>query len=547
MPAPASKQKAANDTASAASPAYREAPYNLEAEQAALGAILVNNESLNRIGDFLRPEHFYEPVHRRIFEAIERFTDRGLIATPVTLKSLFDSDAGLTELGGAAYLAKLAGLGGSILDIRSHASIVYSLAISRSLITIGTDMVTEAYESGGEKRASEQIERAEHRLFTLASEGSSDTNFHGLRGSVQRAIESADAARHRKVSGISTGFHGLDNILGGLQNSDLIILAARPSMGKTALALNLAFNAAKVLQKEHSEQLAQNADNADFPKEAPAVGFVSLEMSSEQLSTRMLAMVTALDASNIRRGKLAREDFSRLLQGQAQLHTLPVFIDDTPAQTIAAVRTRARRLKRKHNLSLLVVDYLQLLRGVSDQSQQNRVQEISEITMGLKAIAKELNIPVLALSQLSRQVENRENKRPQLSDLRESGSIEQDADIVMFIYREAYYLERTMPATPDQNSASYDIDMKIWEEWVVKNGERYEAVKNKTDIIIAKHRNGPVGNVQFVFNGATTQFMDAVPDYQQNSPHNAIEHTPTNTFNAFGVLKKDYEPSPIEL
>ena len=510
MPTPP-KVNAANDDAALES--YREVPYNIEAEQAVLGAILVNNEAINRIGDFLRAEHFYEPVHQRIYETIEHFNERGLIASPVTMKNKFDQDEALEELGGATYLARIAGLASGVMNIYDHASIVYSLAISRHLIEIGTDMVNDAYNSGGELRASEQIEQAEHRLFNLASEGNSDSSFANIKFSLTEAIDTADAASKRKgaISGIPTDFVDLDDILGGLHNSDLLILAARPSMGKTALAVNLMMNSAEKLREEFEEK--QQQENA--PRDPGTVGFISLEMSAEQLSTRMLSMETGINASNIRRGKLNKDDFVALTQASANLHKLPIYIDDTPAQTIAAVRTRARRLKRKHNLSLLIVDYLQLLRGVSQHAANNRVQEIAEITMGLKAIAKELNIPVLALSQLSRQVESRENKRPQLSDLRESGSIEQDADVVMFIYRDAYYLERSMPPAPDEGSESYEHDMKEFEEWQAKHGERYEATKNKTDIIIAKHRNGPVGNVQLIFDSSTTKFKNAARDFQK--------------------------------
>ncbi len=497
---------------------YRELPHNVEAEQAVLGAVLINNEALNQVGDFLRAEHFFEPVHQRIYSTIERFQDRGLIASPVTLKNQFDQDEALTDLGGAAYLANLAGLAGGIFDVRDHASIVYSLAVSRQLIEIGGDMVTEAYKSGGEERASEQIERAEHRLFSLASQGNSDATFRMIRYALTEAIETADAASRRKgaISGIATKFLDVDDLLGGLHNSDLLILAARPSMGKTALALNLALNAAESLKEEFDAKEAAGELSEDEPRMPGAVGFVSLEMSAEQLTTRMLAMETGLNASNIRRGKLKKDDFAKLVQGSNVLHQLPIYIDDTPAQSIAAIRTRARRLKRKHNLALLVVDYLQLLRGTSVQAQSNRVQEIAEITMGLKAIAKELNIPVLALSQLSRQVESRDSKRPQLSDLRESGSIELDADVVMFIYREAYYLERSMPHRPDDpGSESYAADMAIWEEWMMKHGERYESVKNRTEIIVAKHRNGPVGNLQLVFDSNTTKFTNAARAYEE--------------------------------
>ncbi len=500
---------------------YRQSPCNIEAEQAVLGAALTNNEAINKVGDFLLAEHFYEPVHQRIYDAILRFNERGLIATPVTLKNHFDKDETLKEYGGATYLSRIAGMASSIINIKDHASIVYSLAISRNLIDIGEDMVNEAHSSNGELRASEQIEKSEQRLFNLASEGSSDSNFAALRFSLTDAIKTAEAAAKKQggISGIATSFEDMDELLGGLHNSDLIIIAARPSMGKTAFALNLALNAAVNLTKEYQQKLSALKEGSANIPEQKSVGFFSLEMSSEQLATRMLAMESSIDAGNIKRGKLKKDkqdnEFERLINASARLHELPFFIDDTPALTISAVRTRARRLKRKHNLGLLVIDYLQLLRGVSSQAQNSRVQEISEITMGLKAIAKELNIPVIALSQLSRAVESRDDKRPQLSDLRESGSIEQDADMVMFIYREAYYLERKMPNKPKAQNVSgenkndlvsYESDIKIYEEWYEQNGEHYEAVKNKTEILVSKNRNGPIGNVTLIFDSATTKF-----------------------------------------
>ncbi len=520
------------DTELPESSSYREVPYNIEAEQIVLGAVLTNNEALNRIADFLRDDCFYEPVHRDIYSAIEQMNDKGLIASPVTLKNRFDKHEALSDVGGANYLAKLAGLASGIVNIKEYALIIYNLSISRQLIDIGEDMVNNAYSSSGEERASSQIEYSEQKLFNLASEGSSDSNFENIKLSVTKAIEMADHASKRDgaISGIPTKFLDLDELLGGLHNSDLIILAARPSMGKTALALNVALNAAQWLKQDHTEKMKQYeaslGGNNNTPEPAPmgAVGFISLEMSADQLSTRLLSMESAINAINIRRGKLSPDDFENLVRASNTLHQLPIYIDDTPAQTIAAVRTRARRLKRKHNLALLVVDYLQLLRGVSKHSQQSRVQEISEITMGLKAIAKELDIPVLALSQLSRAVESRDDKRPQLSDLRESGSIEQDADLVLFIYREAYYLERKRPAIPNypdnpspENIAAHQAALEIlgaWEESEV--GQRFKEIQNRTEIIVSKHRHGPIGNVTLVFDHSTTKFKNF---YSDNTGH----------------------------
>ncbi len=496
----------------AAEEVLRPMPHDLEAEQVVLGSLLHYNEHYNQMGDFLKETHFFEPVHGRIYAAIAQFMDKGLVATPVTLKSRFAQDEGLEELGGASYLAQMAGTAGAILNPQDYARIVYNLAVSRELVQIGREMMDQAYQASGDERAAEQIEGSEHRLFTLASEGSSDTHFQPLSHSLTTAIDMADAASRRRgaISGIATGYEDLDNLLGGLHPSDLLILAARPSMGKTSLALNLALHAARRMQQEH-EELKQN--DPETKEKIGSVGFISLEMSAEQLSTRLLSMETGINAIHIRRGKLSKQgpedDFSKLIQASTRLHALPLYIDDTPALSIAALRTRARRLKRKHNLQLLMVDYLQLLRGVHAHSQQSRVQEISEISMGLKAIAKELNIPVLALSQLSRQVENREDKRPQLADLRESGSIEQDADVVMFIYREAYYMERSKPADPVEGSESYESDRAVWEAWWQKYGEHYERIKNRTDILVSKHRHGPIGNVPLVFNASTTGFVSA--------------------------------------
>jgi replicative DNA helicase len=472
---------------------YRKPPYNIQAEQVLLGSIITNNESLNRVADYLRAEHFYEPVHQRIYDAVMKFFDKGIIATPVTLKNHFDKDEALADVGGAEYLAKLAGLSIAIVNLESYGRIIYDLAVRRALITIGEDVVNDAYDKEIEKSAREQIESAEQSLFDLASEGIGDSGFKHLRVSLIEAINRADAAfkRTEKLSGIQTGFKDLDQMLGGLQNSDLLILAGRPSMGKTAFSINLAVNACKAMLKNHK------GGEGEHP---PSVGFFSLEMSSEQLAARMIAMESGVDSSKMRVGSLTDEEFGKLVQGSNSLHKIPFFLDDTPALSISALRTRARRLKRKNNLGVLLVDYLQLLKGSSKASEANRVQEVSEITQGLKAIAKELNIPVIALSQLSRAVEQRDDKRPQLSDLRESGSIEQDADVVMFIYREEYYEERKKPSDSD------GVKMAEWQA-------KMEACQNITEIIIAKQRNGPIGTAKLYFSARTTKFEDLAEGY----------------------------------
>jgi len=477
---------------SGADMALRQAPYNIEAEQALLGALLVNNEALQHIGDQLRPEHFYEPLHQRILESIHKFHDKGLIANPVTLKHFFDQDAALADIGGGAYLSKLASAAVTVINLSDYAQMIYDLALKRQLIAIGEDVVNTAYQQQIDVPALQQIENTEQKLFHLSSEGTGDRGFRPLRQSVTEAIKHAEYAhKHNGVVGLTTGLLELDRLLGGLQRSDLVILAARPSMGKTALATNIAYNACKWLADEAKSKKIS-------PKEAGSVGFFSLEMSAEQLSTRMLSSVSKLNSSHIFNGKINAEEFSHLVRSSNELSQIPFFIDDTPAISIAGLRTRARRLKRMHNLKLLLVDYLQLVRGSTAMSQNNRVQEVSEITQGLKAIAKELDIPVVALSQLSRQVEARgtkaRDKIPQLSDLRESGSIEQDADVVMFIYREEYYLSREQPQPGTPEHATWQMDM--------------DRVNNVAEVFIAKHRNGPIGNVRLRFDSNLTQFSN---------------------------------------
>ncbi len=459
--------------------------FNIEAEQAVLGTIILNNEYLNRISEFLLPEHFYEPAHQKIYSQIIHNVEKvNIVANQVTLKQFFDSDDSVKALGGAKYLSTLLGAASSIIDIADYGHIIQDLALKRELVMVGEEIVNKAYKLEDKDSATDQIEFAENKLFHLTEHGTRKGDFENISVSVKETLDKTLIAKGRdsNISGISTSLSDLDKILSGLQESDLIILAGRPSMGKTALGINMAINACKNLNKD-----------VEDPKDKKAVGFFSLEMSADQLSARILSMECSINATKFRTGQLSEPEWEAIATRSAEISKLPFFIDDTPALSIAAIRTRARRMVRKHNLSFLIIDYLQLIRGTSSRSAENRVQEISEITQGLKAIAKEFNIPVLALSQLSRAVEQREDKRPQLSDLRESGSIEQDADVVAFIYRDSYYLERKRPDEEEPDK---------FQEWQRKMQE----VANKSEIIIAKQRNGPVGNLFLYFDAEFTRF-----------------------------------------
>jgi replicative DNA helicase len=465
----------------------RQAPHNLDVEQALLGAILVNNAALHHLDDRVRPEQFYEPIHQKIYTAIQHFHDRGNIANPVTLKHYFATSETGEAIIGAEYLTQLTYAASTVIDVREYSEILYDLYLKRQIIDVGQVMVNGAYKQEIHVTARSQLEEAEQLLFNLAEHGEGQKQFQSFRIFGANAVAQAERAFKRKgeVVGVSTGLTDLNRLLGGFQNSDLVILAGRPSMGKTALATTMAYKAALVFQQEKLE-------NPEQPQKS--VGFFSLEMSSEQLATRVLSARANISSSGIMRGELNDEEFSKLIAANAELSTLPFFVDDTPALSIAAVRTRARRLKRMHNLGLIIVDYLQLLTAASRTSQMNRVQEVSEITQGLKALAKELDVPVVALSQLSRAVEAREDKRPLLSDLRESGSIEQDADVVMFVYREEYYLSRSKP---EENSPKFN-------EWQAD----MERVYGKADVIVAKQRHGAIGTVTLQFFGEQTRFED---------------------------------------
>jgi replicative DNA helicase len=471
-----------------AEPQYRVAPNNIDAEQALLGAILVNNDAYYRVSDFLEAGHFFEDLHRRIFEIASTLIKSGKVATPITLKTFL----GDQDLGGVTvsqYLARLAAEATTVINAEDYGRTVYDLAIRRQLITIGEDMVNVAYDSPVESTPRDQIEDAERRLYELAETGRYDGGFQRFSDALTSAIDMAAAAykREGKLSGISSGLRDLDRMLGGLQPSDLVILAARPAMGKTSLATNIAFNIADAYQSEKQPDGSLKTVNGGI------VGFFSLEMSAEQLATRIIAEQAGVPSYKIRRGDMREDDFYKITEAARKMQTIPFYIDQTGGISIAQLAARARRLKRQRGLDFLVVDYLQLLSGSSKKG-ENRVQELTEITTGMKALAKELNVPILALSQLSRQVESRDDKRPQLSDLRESGSIEQDADVVMFIYRDEYYLKNKEPKPGTEEYFKWQTEM--------------DQVHGKAEVIIGKQRHGPTGTVQLAFQADVTRFAD---------------------------------------
>ncbi len=480
-------------------PAYRAPPHNLEAEKALLGAILVNNRAYERVSEFLRPEHFALGEHGRVYAAMEKLVERGQMADPVTLKAYFEQDESLADIGGPAYLAELAASAVTVINAGEYGRIIHDAYLKRQLIGLGEDVVNRAYGAEIDDDAPAQIEAAEQHLYDLATKGEYEGGFQTFKETVIEAINIAELAHKRegKLAGVTSGFIDLDKKLGGLHPSDLLILAGRPSMGKTALATNIAYNAAYSHRQSNGE-------------EGAAVGFFSLEMSGEQLATRILSEQSNLSSDKIRKGELSNDEFYKLFSASQTLHDIPIFIDDTPALTISALRTRARRLKRQHGLGLIVIDYLQLIAGSPNSRNDGRVQEVSEITRGLKTLAKELDVPVLALSQLSRAVEQREPPRPQLSDLRESGSIEQDADVVMFIFREEYYLSRAEPThRADEKDDRFYERKERWEQRMAES-------QNIAEVIVAKQRHGPIGTVRMMFQGEFTRFGDLDPGHGQD-------------------------------
>ncbi len=476
-------------------------PSNIEAEAAFLGALLIDNRVVEELPVAIRPEHFFEPLHERIYERILRLMDRNAVASPVTLKPYFEADEALAELGGITYLARLTADGQGLLAPRELAQQIYDLALLRELVSVGRNLVEGALDTSEEVAPLEKIEEAEADLFRVAegAAGQSDAESfgkatHKALGMIERAINSGG-----HVSGKTTGLASLNDRIGGLHESDLIILAGRPGMGKTSLVTNIAFNCADRFLRDERDGI-ENSVGA-------GVAFFSLEMSADQLATRILAEQARISSELLRMGKISREDFQQLSFASQRLADLPLYIDDTPALSIAGLRTRARRLKRRHGIGLVIVDYLQLMQG-SRRSQDNRVNEISEISRGLKTLAKELDVPVIALSQLSRAVEQREDKRPMLSDLRELGSIEQDADMVWFVFREDYYVASREPKQPqaDDDAATHDAHSA----WAAE----MERVHGLAELIIAKQRHGATGKVRLRFEPQITRFSDLADDDQ---------------------------------
>ena len=457
---------------------FKELPNNIEAEQAVIGSILVSNDIFDEINTIISSINFYDPMHQKIFEAIESLIYKGMLANPITLKNYFEDEQ--DDLNVPEYLVKITKFSTSVRQAIEYSKIIYDMFVRRELIKISEQTIDSAKLNDLDTNGQTIIENSERLLFDLAEKGSFNSSLVKFDEAMKQTIEMASAAYKNEegIVGVPTGLRDLDDRLGGLHRSDLIIIAGRPSMGKTSLATNIAFNAAQKLQ--------------DSGKKS-TIAFFSLEMSSEQLSTRILAEQAKIRSNDIRRGRISDEQFDKFLETSKNISELPLYIDETPAISIAALSNRARRIKRLFGLDMVIVDYIQLMRGAT-VNKDGRVQEISQITQGLKAIAKELSIPVLALSQLSRQVEQRDDHKPQLSDLRESGSIEQDADVVMFVYREGYYLQRKEPREATVEHA----------EWQAKMNE----VAHLAEIIIGKQRHGPIGKVTLEFEEQFTKFKD---------------------------------------
>ncbi len=458
----------------------REAPMNIGAEQALLGAIISNNLALEKVENFLEPEHFSSKINALIFKTLKKLISNDQVADLNTLKVFLENDQDFISNGGISYLLKISENSISIINSKQYGELIHDLFIRRKLINLGTNLINDSYDNFEDQNSNIIIENTESNLYNLTNDGDTQKGPKQFDDILSVTIDYAEKAYKKSsdVVGLKTGLNDFDKKIGGLHKSDLIIIAGRPSMGKTAFATNIASNICN----------RKNNDNKTN------VLFFSLEMSSEQLATRVLSELSQISSEGIRTGNLSKTDFEKIIKASEQLKNLSLFIDDSPALTISSIRTRSRRLKRKFGLDLIIIDYLQLINGESRNSNDNRVKEISDITRGLKAIAKELNIPVVALSQLSRKVEEREEKRPQLADLRESGSIEQDADLVVFLYREEYYLARTEPPEGTEKHAMWTSKM--------------DKVHNIAEAIVAKHRHGPISRVKLHFNATNTKFSD---------------------------------------
>ena len=469
-------------------------PANVEAEAALLGALMLDNRLVEDVGLKLKAHHFHEELHGRIYDSILKLTDKNMVANPVTLRPMFEADEAMKPVGGAGYLATLTGSGATLIAAKDFAQQIYDLALLRALIGVGRDMVESALDTSEEVAPLDQIEKAESELYKVAEEGGADGKAKSFAEATRDALQTAERALNSggHLSGVTTGLESLNAKVGGLHNSDLIIIAGRPGMGKSALGTNIGFAAAQRFLRDIEDGIEPEKSVG-----AP-VALFSLEMSADQLATRILAEQSGISSENLRMGKISKQEFRQLARAAAELESLPFYIDDTPGLTIAALRARARRLKRQKNIGMVIVDYLQLLQGTGRNANDNRVNEISEISRGLKTLAKELNVPVIGLSQLSRAVEQREDKRPQLSDLRESGSIEQDADIVLFIYREDYYLAARQPADDHPDFA----------EWQEEMGRVY----GLAEILVSKQRHGATGKVRVKFDSRITKFSDRVDE-----------------------------------
>ena len=503
-------------------------PTNLEAEQAVLAAVLMNNRALERVAEFLRSEHFSHPAHQEMFKLAERQFAAGIPFDIITAKNYLDQQGVLESVGGVEYLTKLSGAGATVVNVEQYGCIVYENALRRDLIALGQDIMDKAFVEDLDSPVTRQIEIAEQKLFDMATTGSSEREVTSISTALQTALAEAEIAYKAdgQLSGLTTGLDALDKSISGLHHSDLIIIAGRPAMGKTTLAMNIAFNAANAIAYGRANQNYKGA-----------VVFFSLEMSASQLAARVLSSQSKVPASAMREGNLTDEDFLKMSQYSAAIGKVPLFIDDTPGMSVPMMRTRARRLARKHGgIALIVVDYLQLMTSPGGKHSDNRVQEISEITRGLKMLAKELDVPVISLSQLSRSVESRDDKRPMLSDLRESGSIEQDADIVMFTYREEYYLQNRDPSERLSNTTNNNM-VESWQK-------RLERARGKADIIIGKNRHGRPETVRTAFFGDYSLF-DNLDEMEARGESEYAQPAPTITAASLGP-DPEFEPTAID-
>ena len=467
-------------------------PKNIEAEQALIGALLANNKAYEKISDLMKPAFFADATHQKIYAVIAKLIGNGHVADVITLKNYFEQEGGLNEVGGFPYLVKLADSASPLTNVEYYAQFIYDKYLRRELINTGFEIVNSAMQETIDISATDQISQAEKALYNLADQGDAKGGFVDFSTALTSSLSAIEKAYQKegKISGVPTGLNKLDYRIGGLNDSDLIIIAGRPAMGKTALATNIAYNVAEFFARD-----------SETPPENKGVDFFSLEMSADELAARILSTATQTSSHKMRTGDLEESEFTRIAAAVRELENIPLYIDDTPGVSINAIRTRARRLKRSKGLGLVVIDYIQLISGTGDKrSEGNRVQELSEISRGLKILAKELKIPVIALSQLNRGVESREDKRPQMSDLRESGSIEQDADIVMFVFRENYYIHNSEPKP--QEGESPEKYEKKHAEWVARDRQ----TANLAEVIVGKQRHGPTGTVKLYWNGEFTQF-----------------------------------------